>query len=79
MYIHIPKPQTDKPRAGEMVQQFRALVALPEDLGFSGSTWCLTTVSNSSLKGSNTLLWPLRTLHTYGAQTFTQTKHSNNL
>jgi hypothetical protein len=39
----------------EMPPELRALSALPEDLGsFLSTTWQLTTVSNSSPRGSNT-------------------------
>jgi hypothetical protein len=43
---------------------------------FSAPTWWFTTVYNSSSRGSDALLWPLRVLHSHGTQTYMQAKHS---
>lgn len=51
---------------GAMSQQLRALAALAD---VPGSVSRLTTVCNSSYKGSSDLFWHLQALHTYGVQT----------
>ena len=43
-----------------MAQQLKALAALPEDPSSSQApTGCLTTIYNSSFRGSDALFWPL--------------------
>jgi hypothetical protein len=39
------------------------------------STWWLTTIYNSSSRGSNALFWPLWTQHIHGAETYIQAKY----
>ena len=60
-----------------MAQQLRALAALAEYLGsIPGNTWRLRTVCKSSSRASGALLRPLWPLHTCGALTHMQAKHS---
>ena len=55
-----------------MVQRLRTLAALAEDPGsVLNTTWQLTTIHNSSSKGSDALssgalFWPLWVLHAHG-------------
>jgi hypothetical protein len=47
-----------------MAQQLKALVSIPEDLGFRKQ---LRTIDNSSAMGSNALLWPPWARNGHGA------------
>ena len=59
-----------------MGQQLKVPAALLKDPGsipgvqFPIPTWQLTTVCNSSSRGSDSHIWTLRALHSRGAQTF---------
>ena len=56
-----------------MARQLGALTVLLEDLGWiPGTSQKLTTVCNSSSRGSDALFWPPWALHTCGAQTYIQ-------
>jgi hypothetical protein len=59
-----------------MAGWLRALVAFLEDVGSILCTllW-LTTICNSSSKGSDALFWSLQALHAYGANIYGQAKH----
>lgn len=59
-----------------MAQWLRALAALTADLS-SGLTPArrLTTIYDSSLRGSDTLFWPPQVLHAQGAQTYMPARH----
>jgi len=56
-------------RAGEVAQQFRALQRTC--VQFPASTWQLTTICNSNVRGSSALFWLPRALNASGAQTYT--------
>ena len=60
--------------AGEVAHWLRAQVGLPRTPAPTGQ---LTAICISSFRESSDLFWPLGTLHTCGAQTFTQMKHSH--
>lgn len=64
--------------AGKISQWLRALaVDLARDPGsVSSTTRQLTTVFYHSSRNSDTLFWPLKVLHTHGAYTPMQAKHS---
>jgi hypothetical protein len=55
-----------------MGQWLRALAVLTEDSGLNSSTWWLTTIYNSSSRGSYALSG---TRHVCGALSYMQTKH----
>lgn len=58
-----------------MIPSFRVIIALPENVGLIPSIHMEAYNSiNSSPRGSDTLAWPLLTLHICGAITYIQAK-----
>ena len=71
--IHITKKQ--KSGAGDMAQQLRALVTLPEDLVLISSMHVVAYICNSSSRGLDSSLASMDTKHPHGTQTYTQTMY----
>ena len=68
-----------KNEAGDMGQSLRALVHA-EELGSIPSSWWLTTICNSSSRGSDALfLTSVGTRDGLGADTYMQIKHSHTI
>lgn len=70
--------KASKDGAGEMAQQLKEPASLAEDPGCSSTTWRLTTISTSSSKTSNILLWRLQApgidmFHKHNADTHSDT------
>jgi hypothetical protein len=59
-----------------MIPSLRVITAFPEKIGLIPSIHMEAYNSvNSSPRRSNTLAWPLSTLHSCGANTYIQAKH----